>query len=63
MIVVNDETTFSKCKLIENKDNSVLKGNNTGVAIAKGEYIFLNPDTVVAEDTFKVLAFAERQKT
>jgi GT2 family glycosyltransferase len=40
------------------------KGNNTGVAIAKGEYIcILNPDTVVAEDTFKVLAFAERQKT
>jgi GT2 family glycosyltransferase len=27
------------------------KGNNTGVAIAKGEYIcILNPDTVVAED-------------
>jgi GT2 family glycosyltransferase len=37
---------------------------NTGVAIAKGEYIcILNPDTVVAEDTLKVLAFAERQKT
>jgi GT2 family glycosyltransferase len=54
MIVVNDETTFSKCKTIENKDNSGFpKGNNTGVAIAKGEYIcILNPDTVVAEDTF-----------
>jgi GT2 family glycosyltransferase len=52
MIVVNDETTFSKCKLIENKDNSGFPGNNTGVAIAKGEYIcILNPDTVVAEDT------------
>jgi hypothetical protein len=30
------------------------KGNNTGVAIAKGEYIcILNPDTVVAEDTLQ----------
>jgi GT2 family glycosyltransferase len=56
---------FPNVKLIENKDNSGFpKGNNTGVAIAKGEYIcILNPDTVVAEDTFtKVLAFAERQK-
>jgi GT2 family glycosyltransferase len=42
----------------------VSERNNTGVAIAKGEYIcILNPDTVVAEDTLKVLAFAERQKT
>jgi GT2 family glycosyltransferase len=56
---------FPNVKLIENKDNSGFpKGNNTGVAIAQGEYIcILNPDTVVAEDTFtKVLAFAERQK-
>jgi GT2 family glycosyltransferase len=44
---------FPNVKLIENKDNSVFEGNNTGVAIAKGEYIcILNPDTVVAEDTF-----------
>jgi GT2 family glycosyltransferase len=45
---------FPNVKLIENKDNSGFpKGNNTGVAIAKGEYIcILNPDTVVAEDTF-----------
>jgi GT2 family glycosyltransferase len=55
---------FPNVKLIENKDNRFPKGNNTGVAIAKGEYIcILNPDTVVAEDTLKVLAFAERQKT
>ena len=56
---------FPNVKLIENKDNSGFpKGNNTGVAIAQGEYIcILNPDTVVAEDTFtKVLDFAERQK-
>jgi GT2 family glycosyltransferase len=56
---------FPKVKLIENKENSGFpKGNNIGVAQAKGEYIcILNPDTVVAEDTFtKVLAFAEKQK-
>ena len=55
---------FPNVKLIENKQNSGFpKGNNIGVAIAKGEYIcILNPDTVVAEDTFtKVLAFAKQQ--
>jgi GT2 family glycosyltransferase len=53
---------FPNVKLIENKENSGFpKGNNIGVAEAKGEYIcILNPDTVVAEDTFeKVLAFAK----
>ena len=56
---------FPNIKLIENKENSGFpKGNNIGVAAAKGEYIcILNPDTVVAEDTFsKVLAFAKKQK-
>lgn len=56
---------FPNVKLIENKENSGFpKGNNIGVAEAKGEYLcILNPDTVVAEDTFvKVLAFAEKQK-
>lgn len=45
---------FPQIKLIENKDNlGFPKGNNIGVAQAKGEYIcILNPDTVVAEDTF-----------
>jgi GT2 family glycosyltransferase len=55
---------FPNLKLIENKENSGFpKGNNIGVAEAKGEYIcILNPDTVVAEDTFtKVLAFAKKQ--
>jgi GT2 family glycosyltransferase len=59
------KTRFPNVKLIENKENSGFpKGNNIGVAQAKGEYIcILNPDTVVAEDTFtKILAFAERQK-
>lgn len=56
---------FPNVKLIENKENSGFpKGNNIGVSQAKGEYIcILNPDTVVAEDTFtKVLAFAKKQK-
>jgi len=45
---------FPHIKLIENKENlGFPKGNNIGVAQAKGEYIcILNPDTVVAEDTF-----------
>lgn len=56
---------FPNVKLIENKENfGFPKGNNIGVAEAKGEYIcILNPDTVVAGDTFtKVLAFAKKQK-
>ncbi|MFZ4679946.1 MAG: glycosyltransferase family 2 protein [Flavobacterium sp.] len=46
---------FPNIKLIENKENlGFPKGNNIGVVQAKGEYIcILNPDTVVAEDTFE----------
>ncbi|WP_426092490.1 glycosyltransferase family 2 protein [Flavobacterium sp. DSR3-2] len=58
------EKRFPNVKLIQNKENlGFPKGNNIGVAHAKGEYIcILNPDTVVAEDTFtKVLAFAKQQ--
>lgn len=46
---------FPSVKLIENKTNfGFPKGNNIGVDQAKGEYIcILNPDTVVAEDTFE----------
>lgn len=53
---------FPNIKLIENSYNlGFPKGNNIGVAEAKGEYIcILNPDTVVAEDSFeKILAFAQ----
>lgn len=53
------KSRFPNIKLIENKENvGFPKGNNIGVAAAKGEYIcILNPDTVVAEDTFtKVIA-------
>ena len=56
---------FPNVTLIQNNDNiGFPKGNNIGVAHAKGEYIcILNPDTVVAEDTFsKIVAFAKGQK-
>jgi GT2 family glycosyltransferase len=59
------KTRFPNVKLIQNNQNiGFPKGNNIGVAQAKGEYIcILNPDTVVAEDTFdKVLEFAKKQK-
>ncbi len=48
---------FPNVNLIENKTNyGFSKGNNIGVAQAKGEYLcILNPDTVVAEDTFEKL--------
>lgn len=75
IIVVDNNSTDDSCammrarfpqiKLIENKENSGFpKGNNIGVAAANGEYIcILNPDTVVAEDTFeKVLEFAKQQQ-
>ena len=58
------EKRFPDVKLIRNSENfGFPKGNNIGVAQARGKYIcILNPDTVVAEDTFyKILAFAERQ--
>lgn len=72
IIVVDNNSPDDSCEsikerfpnviLIENKENlGFPKGNNLGVKIAQGEYIcILNPDTVVAEDTFeKILAFAK----
>lgn len=58
------KSRFPNVKLIQNNLNvGFPKGNNIGVAQAKGDYIcILNPDTIVAEDTFeKVLAFAKKQ--
>ncbi len=48
---------FPDVKLIANKKNTGFsKANNQGVAIANGKYVLiLNPDTVVAEDTFDIL--------
>ncbi len=56
---------FPKVKLIENKENlGFSKGNNIGVLEAKGEYLcVLNPDIVVAEDTFsKILEFSKNKE-
>ncbi|MDO1501206.1 glycosyltransferase family 2 protein [Winogradskyella maritima] len=56
---------FPNVKLIETGANlGFSKGNNIGVAEAKGEYVcILNPDTMVAEDTFKtLLEVAESQE-
>jgi len=53
---------FPSVKLIANRDNvGFAKANNQGVKEAKGEFVcILNPDTVVAEDTFvKLLDFAK----
>ncbi|MEN9322256.1 MAG: hypothetical protein RL699_36 [Bacteroidota bacterium] len=51
------KSIFPEILLIENTTNvGFPKGNNIGVAQAKGEFIcILNPDTVVAEDTFTKL--------
>lgn len=72
IIVVDNQSPDDSCQmvkdlfpeviLIQNKKNfGFSKGNNIGVAKAKGEYLcILNPDTVVAEDTFKtLLSYAE----
>ncbi|SFZ93865.1 Glycosyltransferase, GT2 family [Flaviramulus basaltis] len=56
---------FPNVKLIENKENlGFSKGNNIGILQAKGEYLcILNPDTVVAEDTFeRLLEFVEKKE-
>lgn len=57
------KTRFPHIKLIENKENTGFpKGNNIGVAQAKGEYLcILNPDTVVAEDTFTKILNSQLQ--
>jgi GT2 family glycosyltransferase len=75
VIVVDNNSTDATCKnitskfplvrLLSNQNNiGFSKANNQGVKIAKGEYVLiLNPDTVVAEDTFlKVLNFAKEKQ-
>ena len=58
-------TEFPDVILIENMENSGFpKGNNMGVAAAKGEFIcILNPDTVVGEHTFgNAIGFYQKQQ-
>ncbi len=53
---------FPRVRLIANTQNTgFATANNQGIAIAEGEYIlFLNPDTIVREDTFvKIITFME----
>lgn len=60
------KTLFPEVKLIENKKNyGFSKGNNIAVLKAKGEYLcILNPDTVVAEDTFlKLIKFFQHKES
>lgn len=47
---------FPSVQVIANKDNpGFSKANNQGILMAKGEFILiLNPDTLVAEDTFDI---------
>ncbi|UTW61155.1 glycosyltransferase [bacterium SCSIO 12741] len=56
------ENRFPEVRLIASKHNlGFSKGNNLGIAEAKGEYILLlNPDTLVEEDTFtRVVQFMD----
>lgn len=75
IIIVDNNSSDESCKmvkqlfpsvqLLENKDNiGFSKANNQGVALAKGDYVcILNPDTVVAEDTFsQLLDFLDSKK-
>lgn len=71
IIVVDNDSSDGSCEMVRQKFPSVTlisnhsnvgfaKANNQGVKVAKGEFVcILNPDTVVAEDTFvKLLEFA-----
>lgn len=75
VIVVDNNSSDASCELIlkkypeitliQNNENvGFSKANNQGVKIAKGDYILiLNPDTVVAEDTFiQILDFVKSKQ-
>jgi N-acetylglucosaminyl-diphospho-decaprenol L-rhamnosyltransferase len=56
---------FPSVKFIANKENEGFgKANNKALSLAQGKYIlFLNPDTIVAEDSFeKCISFCESNK-
>ena len=56
--MVRDE--FPQVHLIASEQNfGYARGNNTGVATAKGRYLFLlNPDTVIKPDALTLLVKA-----
>lgn len=59
------KTLFPQVQLIENTENvGFAKANNQAVKYTNGEYLcILNPDTVVAEDTFlKLLDFSDSKE-
>jgi len=75
IIVVDNNSSDNSCILLQEKYPSVIlirnkenvgfsKANNQGVKIASGEYVLiLNPDTVVAEDTFtQLLSFVKKKQ-
>lgn len=49
--------------IANNKNTGFATANNQGIDRATGEYLlFLNPDTVIREDTFdKIIGFADKQ--
>jgi len=75
IIVVDNNSQDGSAEMMQNLFPDVLyvsnqenfgfpKGNNIGVKYAKGKYIcILNPDTVVAEDTFHKLLMLFESKT
>ncbi|PHR69041.1 MAG: glycosyl transferase family 2 [Lutibacter sp.] len=75
IIVVDNNSIDDSCKMVSekfpkvicirnNKNIGFAKANNQGVTKAKGQYVLiLNPDTVVAKDTFKkILKFAKSRQ-
>ncbi|MEO6136723.1 MAG: glycosyltransferase [Ginsengibacter sp.] len=55
---------FPEVNFVWNSTNTgFAKANNQGIALARGEYIlFLNPDTIIAEDTLeKSIAFIKKE--
>ncbi|GAA4106013.1 glycosyltransferase family 2 protein [Aquimarina addita] len=73
IIIIDNNSQDDSCKMVQqhfpeitllqnNKNVGFAKANNQGVAMATGEYIcILNPDTVVAEDTFvKILEASQK---
>jgi len=59
------KNTFPEVKLIENKKNvGFSTANNQAIKISKGKYVLLlNPDTLVAEDTFtKTISFMDKHE-